>query len=676
MMKPAPSWSGRALLALAATLLLALQACSTAPHQPTLAQAEAGGQLAPLIPVRRFVANTDYMAGYVLSPDGRHLLWSQAVGVDNGLAVRAVASASTERTFAVGNQGRGGGVYSWLPDSRHFVYSKDPIGDENIQLWVQDSQAPFSPWLVTPWRGARSVYLGRAEANTARFYFASNQRDKSTLDLYVADARDRSVQEVARSDGNVLQWLIGTQRQLAARIRQAGAQDGSDQWFELLQPDGSWRAIKTVDGFDNFWVSRVDAQAGRAWAMSNVGRDKLALVQVDLATGAEQVLAQHDQVDLGYAVYTEGDGAPVAYVAEPGYPQITWRDAALGTAVDAAVRAARAQGLLPEDPVLTRPQSQSLDGQVLVLRATGAFDVAELLLDRRSGAVQRLNPMAGEAAQLLAREEPFHFKASDGLTVHGYLLRPRGVAGRVPLVVEIHGGPWVRDSWSPSTFNTHQLLANRGYAVLRVNYRGSFGYGKAFMWAGAHAYSGRLQRDIAEAVAWAIDQGIADPQRLAVMGGSFGGFATLMQLIQKPHDYRCGVDVVGVADWSRLMDAWPPFWRNRHMFTRFYGDASVPAERARMRAQSPISQLDAITAPLLVVHGANDVRVLKGDSDDVVAALRARGHAVTYRVFADEGHSIRKWPNRLAMWRQIEDHLATCLGGRSNGFDVYQLFPN
>ena len=220
------------------------------------------------------------------------------------------------------------------------------------------------------------------------------------------------------------------------------------------------------------------------------------------------------------------------------------------------------------------------------------------------------------------------------------------------------------------------MREGRGYAVLRVNYRGSFGYGKAFMWAGAHAYSGRLQRDIAEAVAWAIDQGIADPQRLAVMGGSFGGFATLMQLIQKPHDYRCGVDVVGVADWSRLMDAWPPFWRNRHMFTRFYGDASVPAERARMRAQSPISQLDAITAPLLVVHGANDVRVLKGDSDDVVAALRARGHAVTYRVFADEGHSIRKWPNRLAMWRQIEDHLATCLGGRSNGFDVYQLFPN
>jgi dipeptidyl aminopeptidase/acylaminoacyl peptidase len=132
---------------------------------------------------------------------------------------------------------------------------------------------------------------------------------------------------------------------------------------------------------------------------------------------------------------------------------------------------------------------------------------------------------------------------------------------------------------------------------------------------------------------------------------------------------------VGVADWSRLMDSWPPFWRSRHVFTRFYGDANVPAERAQMRANSPISQLDKIKAPLLVIHGANDVRVLKGDSDDVVAALKARNHPVDYLVFADEGHSISKWRNRLAMWRTVEDTLATCLGGRSNGFDYFQLMP-
>ena len=666
------------LAALLLACTLALPACTTAPRQAQLAAAQDAKQLPELIPMRRFVANTDYMAGYVVSPDGKQLLWSQVVGLDNGLAVRATAAQATAKTFAIGNQGRGGGMYAWLPDSRHVVYSKDPVGDENTQLWVQDTQAGFNPWQLTPARGTRAMFAGRGEHGSSRFYFVSNQRDKSTFDLFEADASTRQVREVARSDGLISSWLIDTQRQLAGRVRQTGKEDGADQMIELLQADGSWRSVKTVSGFDSVWGGRIDPVAGLAWAMSNVGRDKLALIEMNLATGVERVLAEHPQVDLSYALFGEGSGSsggPVAYVAEPDYPRITYLDAALGQAVDKAVQSALAKGMLSATPIITRPQSQSQDGQTLVLRASSQFDVAELLLDLRTGEVTRLNPSKPEAAAQLASDEPIQFKTSDGKTVHGYLLKPRGAKGPVPLVVNIHGGPWVRDNWSPAAYSTSQMLANRGYAVLRLNYRGSHGYGKDFMWAGAKEYSGRLQQDIAEGVQWAIDQGIADPKAMAVMGGSFGGFATLMQLIQQPHDYRCGIDVVGVADWSRLMDAWPPFWRNRHVFTRFYGDANVPAERAQMRANSPISQLDKIKAPLLVIHGANDVRVLKGDSDDVVASLKARNHPVDYLVFADEGHSISKWRNRLAMWRTVEDTLATCLGGRSNGFDYFQLMP-
>jgi dipeptidyl aminopeptidase/acylaminoacyl peptidase len=184
-----------------------------------------------------------------------------------------------------------------------------------------------------------------------------------------------------------------------------------------------------------------------------------------------------------------------------------------------------------------------------------------------------------------------------------------------------------------------------------------------------------LQQDIAQAVQWAIDQGIADSKRLAVMGGSFGGFSTLMQLIQKPHDYQCGINIVGVANWPRVIENWPPFWQSRHYFDRFYGDVTQPETRAQMLANSPISQIDKITAPLLVIHGGNDVRVLKQDSDDVVAQLRNLGRPVEYMLFEDEGHSISKWRNRLAMWRKIEDTLASCLGGRSAGFDMYELMP-
>ncbi len=655
--------------------LLGAAGCSTAPTAPALAEARAGGQLPPLVPLRRFVANIDYAGGFIISPDGQRLLWQQTVGTDVGLAVRTVAPGGAVTTFPVGNMGRRGGLQRWLGDSRHVVYSKDPTGDENTQLFVQDTQQPFAPWAVTPPRGVRAEYHGRSGSSGVKFFFASNQRDRSTLDLYEADAATRTVREVARSDGSVTSWIIGSNYQLAGRARQLGREDGVDVAVELLQPDGSWRLLKTVGGFDSYWVSRLDPLAGRAWVHTNIGRDKAVLAEVDLATGQEKVLASHPEVDLSYGLFPAGSGGPMGYVSEPGLPRVDYLDAAMGADVQAAVQKALAAGLLAAPPVMTRPQNLAEGNRRLVLRATGHFDSAELLLDRDTGQVTRLDPPEREAAAVLSAQQPFSFKASDGRTIHGYLIRPRGVSGPAPLVTLIHGGPWVRDSWNPAVFNSLQLLANRGYAVLTVNYRGSTGYGRDHLWAADREYFGRLQKDIAEAVQWAVDQGHADRNRLAVMGASFGGFSTLAQLIQKPHDYRCGVNIVGVANWPRVVDNWPPFWRNRHWFARTYGDVRKPEDRAQMLANSPVTHLDRITAPLLVVHGGNDIRVLKQDSDDVVAALQKRGHPVEYLLFADEGHSISKWRNRLALWRKVEDTLAACLGGRSAGFDLYELMP-
>ena len=259
--------------------------------------------------------------------------------------------------------------------------------------------------------------------------------------------------------------------------------------------------------------------------------------------------------------------------------------------------------------------------------------------------------------------------------MHGYLIRPRGVTGPAPLVVNIHGGPWARNRWSPASYDTDQLLANRGYVVMTVNYRSSTGYGREFMLAGRMQTFDRVQQDIAEAAQWAVDQGLADPKHMAVLGASFGGFSVMAQLIRQDPDWRCGVNMVGVADWVRVMENWPPFWRNRHWFEAFYGNPRDPVERERAMQQSPITHIDRIQAPMLVIHGANDIRVLKQDSEDVVAALRQLGRPVEYLSFANEGHSVRRWRNRLEMWRRIEDTLAGCLGGRSAGWDYYQLMP-
>jgi dipeptidyl aminopeptidase/acylaminoacyl peptidase len=656
--------------------LVLLGGCASAPTQSTLAQAQEARSLAPLLPMRRFVANIERTGGFVLSPDGLRLLWSQTVGTDVGLAVRPVADAQAVSTFATGNQGRGGGYYNWLPDSRHVVFSKDERGDENTQLRVFDAQAPdLSLWQLTPARGVRAWVVGRGAAGSARFFFASNERDRSTFDLYEADASTRQVTEVARSDGSVLAWLVGTDARPAGRIRQLGRQDGADTVLELREASGGWRVLKTWGGFDFINVLRIDPAQGRLWALSNLGRDKLALVEVDTASGAERVLAEHAVVDVAQSSFASAGGPPVGYVVEPDHPQMHFFDATWKAQVDAVVARAVAQGSLPAAPVFTRLQGRDDTARRVVLRSLGPFDAAELLWDRETGAVSRLDTYFPEEAQVLSPVTPMAFTASDGRRIHGYLTRPRGVSGPVPLVADIHGGPWARDTWAPATFNARQMLANRGYAVLQLNYRGSTGYGREHMWAGAMAYNGRLQQDIAEGVQWAIDQGVADPRRLAVMGASFGGFSVLAQLAQKRHDYRCGINVVGVADWPRVIENWPPFWRNRHMFVRFYGDPADPAQRAEMLRNSPVSYLDQITAPLLVVHGANDIRVLRQDSDDVVAALRQRGQPVDYLLFPDEGHSISKWRNRLALWRTVEDTLATCLGGRSAGFDFYELMP-
>lgn len=670
---------------LAATGFAALAAlgtaCSTAPKHPSLVAAQQNASLPALLPVRRFVANVDAIGGFVISPNGQRLVWSQAVGTDVGLAVRDVAQTiSNAVTYPTGNQGRGGGFYTWLADNRHVVYSKDPIGDENVQFWVLDAQtSSFAPWLATPWRGSRSLYVGRGAEGSGRFFFANNQRDKTTFDLYEANVQDRSVKEIARSDGTVVAWMMGQDRQLAARTRVLSKADNAQAVVELRQADGSWRVLKTFSALDNYWLNRIDVAADKAWVSSNVGRDKTALIEVQLSTGEEKIIGNHDAVDLSYPVFANhqnGASAPVGYVAEPGLPTITYLDSKLELDVQTAVRKALADGLIKEPPVIARPSVFADNNQSLIVRAVGYFDSAELLVQRSSGAVARLNSFNADAQQLLAKQEPFTFKASDGRTLHGYITRPRGVQGAAPMVLNIHGGPTARDHWSPAGFNSVQLLANRGYAVMHINYRGSSGYGREHIWAGAREYNGKMQTDMAQAVQWAIDQGIADPQRLAVMGGSFGGFSTLAQLIQKPHDYRCGINIVGVANWPRAIESFPPYWSYSRLYTnRMYGDLNKPEELARMVANSPITHIDKITVPLLVVHGANDVRVIKQDSDDVVAALQKLGRPVEYMVFNDEGHSISKWRNRLALARKMEDTLAACLGGRSNGFDFYELMP-
>ena len=667
--------------ALVATACIALAGCATPPTHPALADLRE----TPLVPVRTFIADVDYSGGNRISPDGTRLVWLQVSGTRVGLASREVdGNAATVKRFETGTIASWSSVgiaYNWLSDSRHVMYVKDPLGDENTQIHVFHADDPDGALHnLTPWPGARSIYLAHGTPGTSRFFFQSNRRDRSAFDVYEADAATRTVREVIRSDGDVTNWMIDIDGSLGGRIRVDGKQAGNDRLLEILDPGtGQWRVTKRFGPFGYVSPLRLDRAGGKLIANSGLNRNTTALVSIDLRTGEETELFRDPRVDLTASYVPLGSTTPYAVQVDPGYPEIRYFDEQLGRSVTAA-----AANRVKEPIVAVGAGTADRGMKRIIIRPMTVRGEREFLFDRDSGGLLLLKDVrsAGVEAQAMVPIEPIQFQSRDGLTIHGYLLRPRVPEGRrVPMVVSIHGGPWQRDFWEPSEPNNgfagSQLLANRGYAVLHVNYRGSTGYGGKFMYAAVKELGGRTQDDIEDGVEWAIARGIADPDRIGLVGDSFGGFSVLSQMVRSPGRYACGVDIVGIADWQRWVDEKPPYWHNlMHWWTLFLGVGSDPeADRARLREASPLLRVDRIRAPLLVIHGANDVRVAKQDSDEVVAKLKGLGRPVEYLVFPDEGHAIRKWQNRLRMWRAIEDFYAACLGGRSGGFDLYQLAP-
>jgi dipeptidyl aminopeptidase/acylaminoacyl peptidase len=261
--------------------------------------------------------------------------------------------------------------------------------------------------------------------------------------------------------------------------------------------------------------------------------------------------------------------------------------------------------------------------------------------------------------------QPVSYEARDGLTIHGYLTTPRGVAPEnLPMILVVHGGPWARDSWGyqPEV----QMLANRGYAVLQINYRGSTGYGKAFLNAAVKEWAGAMHNDLVDGVEWAVAEGIADPDRVGIYGGSYGGYATLVGLTFTPEVFACGLDYVGPSSLVTLIEAFPPYWRPflEGTFYRHVGDPSNIDDVEDMQARSPLNFVDRIEDPIMIVQGANDPRVTQQESDQMAAALRDRGIPVTYLLAENEGHGFANADNRMALYRSMEVFFGECLGGR------------
>jgi len=632
-----------------------LAGCATAPQHPALQQ----GQLPPLLPVRDFVANVHYNGNYRVSPDGRRLAWKAVAGLREEIFVRTLGRDDT-RSLGFDAQGY---PFVWAADSRRLLFIRDAGGDENFHLFLVDTDQPGQPPRdLTPLPHTRVGIQQIIEGDPANILIVHNGRDQAVFDLYRLNLDNGAQTLLYRNSGDVVRLVTDRQGRLRARVRQ----DRGWRYLELPDADlAHWRELDRWSRDDEVWPLAFDADGSGLWMLSNRGRDKRALVRLDLAGGGEQVIYAHPEVDVGRVVISHRSHSPILAQVAPGYTEVAALDPTFRPQVAAFGR---------DGPVGIRVTSADDAEQHITLAVNDDRQVRHYLLDRRSGKRILLGNGPSHAfAGELAAMRPIRFPARDGLVLHGYLTVPPGTAGRpLPMVLLVHGGPFIRDVWRYNRLV--QFLANRGYAVLQVNYRGSAGYGRAFMEAAVGEFAGRMHDDLIDGVRWAVSEGIADPRHVAIMGRSFGGYATLVGMTLTPGTFACGIDIVGPADLETLTRNMPPYWRPfMRRWRRYVGDPDDPADQARMRARSPLYFADRVQGPLLIVQGTNDVRVRQDQSERMVAALRAAGKPVDYLLLSGEGHRIRHWKSRLALYRASEDFLATCLGGRSSGFDYYQL---
>jgi dipeptidyl aminopeptidase/acylaminoacyl peptidase len=556
---------------------------------------------------------------------------------------------------------RGIRAYFWAYDSGHILYIQDKGGDEDWHVYSVDLASGETKDL-TPIDKVNAQIEGVSERFPEEILVGLNDRDPRYHDLYrinIGTGERKLVQQNPDFAGFI------SDDDYVVRFASKLQPDGSNQ---LYAPDGSggWTEFESIPFEDSLTTSAVgfDKTGKTMYMTDSRGRDTSALVAVQLDNKAQQVLAANDKADVGGALIhpTEKNVQAVSF----DYEKVTWQ------ILDPAIKEdfEYLQGVAPGEMQVA---SRTLDDKKwIVAYLLDDGPARYYLYDRPAKKAHFLFTSRTALEGLpLVKMHPVVISSRDGLPLVSYLTLPKKAdpqgTGRpkqpLPMVLLVHGGPWGRDTWGYDT--EHQLLANRGYAVLSVNYRGSTGFGKNFINAGNKQWAAKMHDDLIDAVHWAIQQKIADPQRVAIMGGSYGGYATLVGLTFTPETFKCGVDIVGPSNLQTLLSTIPPYWAPAlDMFKNRVGDPTSEEGQALLKERSPLTHVEKIQRPLLIGQGANDPRVKQAESDQIVSAMQSKQIPVTYVLFPDEGHGFARPENRLAFYAVAEAFLAEQLGGR------------
>ncbi len=574
-----------------------------------------------------------------ISPNAKY--WAY-LAPDEGVLNVWVGPEGSAAKPLTNDRSRGVRNYLWAEDQRSILYIQDKDGDENWHLYQTDVETGATRNL-TPLPGVQAQIVGTEPNFPDEILVAMNDRDPRAHDVYRINLSDGSRTLEAENPGDIIGWL--PDHQFKIRVAKAMRPDGGT--VLRLREGSVWKDILSCGPDDQIGAHGLAPGGAKIYIESSVGRDTTALLEMPAIGGDALVLAEDPDSDLGPVLLH-----PRNYHVE---------------AVAFDVDRLRWQVL---DPALAEDFKAlaSLDGDVSIVSRDDADTVWYLLVNRPdlSPSFWRWDRKARKAKFLfstrpkldgydLATMKPVSFSARDGLKIRAYLTTPAGRDPKgLPLVVLVHGGPWVRDRWG---FHPEaQWLASLGMACLQVNYRGSTGFGKRFLHAGDREWGAKMQHDLSDAAKWAVDSGIADPKRIAIYGGSYGGYAALAGAAFTPREYRCAVDVVGPSNLISLIQSIPPYWEPmKRVFDLRVG--SVETEADFLKSRSPLFFVDRIEIPLLIAQGANDPRVKQAESEQIVEALRAKNKPVEYLLFPDEGHGFAKPENRLKFYAAAEAFL-------------------
>ncbi len=612
----------------------------------------------PLIERAVLFGNPDRYQGRI-SPDGRWMSFRAPLdGVMNlWVAPRGDIGQAKPLTH---DTGRGIPAHFWALDNEHVLYIQDRDGDENWHLYrINLTSGEVKD--LTPYPGVQAQMVAQSRSHPGQAVVGMNDRDPRWHDLYLVDLNTGQRTLLAENPG-MASLLVDND--LKVRLALGSAESEGQTVYQWQA--GRWVPRFTIPAEDMLTTSILgfDENNERVYLLDSRGRDTAALVSYRLEDGVTRVLASANGVDVSAVLFDPRTHKPFAYAEDRHRP--VW------FAIDPNFQ---------KDIVQLNRQ---LSGGASVLAISQDANYWTVYTDESDGSpiYKVYDRERGTLSELfvthpainglpLVKMHGVTIPSRDGLELVSYLTLPRegdpegdGIANQpVPLVMLVHGGPWGRDTFGYSPLV--QWLANRGYAVLQVNFRSSTGFGKAFVNAGNRQWGRAMQDDLLDAKAWAITQGVTEEGRVAIMGGSYGGYATLAGLTMTPDAFACGVDIVGPSNLQTLLDSIPPYWASfRRVFANAIGDPDTEAGRALLKARSPLTYVDAISKPLLIAQGANDPRVKQAESDQIVQAMKSKGIPVSYVLFPDEGHGFARPENNIAFYAVTEAFLSQCLGGR------------